>query len=145
MRRTIIGWTLLAIIVVAAWAIYWIAHLAELAPVSSVRGTVSEPTAHPDVPVTGNIANDRLANLPSTEQAVILGKDVGDGCDGVFAFAMGFGRHDADKGDAYWSVKCGDGKSYAVALHPGQIGGVSVLGCDAMQAAGMTCFKRLPP
>ena len=66
------------------------------------------------------------------------------GCDGVFAFGMGLGRHDADKGDAYWSVHCGDGKSYAVALHPGQIGGASVLGCDAMRSAGMDCFKRLP-
>jgi len=145
MRRTIIGWALLAIIVVAAWAIVWIAHLAALAPVSPVRNAVNEPTAHPDVPVTGNIANDRLANLPSTEQAVLLGRDIGQGCDGVFAFAMGFGRHDADKGDAYWSVKCADGKSYAVALHPDKAGGVSVLGCDAMQTAGMECFKRLPP
>jgi len=143
-RRTIIGWVLLAIVAVAAGAIVWIAHLAALAPVSPVRNAVNEPLAHPDVPTTGNLANDRLARLPSTEQAVVLGKDVGQGCAGVLAFAMGFGKHDADRGDAYWSVRCADGKSYAVALHPGPAGGASVLGCDAMRSAGMECFKRLP-
>jgi hypothetical protein len=145
MRRTIIGWALLAIIAAAVGLIVWIVHLAALAPVSPVRNAVSEPAPHPDLPTSGNIANDRLANLPSTEQAVLLGKDVGAGCEGVLAFPMGFGRHDADKGDAYWSVRCADGKSYAVALHPDKAGGVSVLGCDAMQSAGMECFKRLPP
>jgi hypothetical protein len=75
----------------------------------------------------------------------VLGKVIGHGCTGVVAFPMGIGRHDADRGDAYWSVRCADGKSYAVALHPDQAGSVSVLGCDAMQSAGMECFKRLPP
>ncbi len=143
-RRTIIGWSLLAIILVVIAAGYWIAHVAALAPVSPVRNPVNVPLARPDLPVTGNIANDRLASLPSTEQALLLGRDVGPGCDGVVAFGMGLGRHDADKGDAYWSVRCADGREYAVALHPGPAGGASVLGCDAMRSAGMECFKRLP-
>ncbi len=144
-RRTIIGWVLLAIILTAVAAVLWIAHLAALAPVTPVRNAVNEPPPHTDTLATGNAAYDRLARLPSTEQALLLGQDVGQGCVGVVAFAMGFGRHDADKGDAYWSVRCADGKSYAVALHPGAAGGVSVLGCDAMRSAGMECFKRLPP
>jgi hypothetical protein len=143
-RRIIIGWSLLAIIVVVVGAGFWIAHLAALAPVSPVRNPVNEPLPRPDLPVTGNIANDRLANLPSTEQALLLGRDVAQGCDGTVAFAMGLGHHDADKGDAYWSVRCADGREYAVALHPGAAGGASVLGCDAMRSAGMECFKRLP-
>lgn len=145
MRRTIIGWALLAIVVAAGWSILWIVHVAALAPVSPVRHPVSEPTARSDARSSGNTANDRLANLPSTEQALLLGKDIGRGCEGVVAFAMGFGRHDADKGDAFWSVKCADGKSYALALHPDTAGGVSVFDCDAMRAAGMDCFKRLSP
>lgn len=144
LRRTVIGWVLLAIIVSTAGAILWIAHLAALAPVSPVRDAVTQPALRPDLPITGNIANDRLETLPSTEQARLLGRDVGQGCDGVFAFAMGLGHHDADKGDAYWSVRCADGRTYAVALHPGAAGGASVLGCDAMRTAGMECFKRLP-
>lgn len=144
-RRTVIGWALLAIILTAAAAVLWIARLAALAPVTPVRNVVNQLPPHPDPLVTGNAAFDRLVRLPSTEQARLLGRDVGQGCDGVVAFAMGFGRHDADMGDAYWSVRCANGKSYAVALHPGAAGGVSVLGCDAMRSAGMECFKRLPP
>ena len=143
-RRTIIGWGLLAFVLVATAAIVWVVHVADVAPVSPVRNAVNEPVARPDVPGSGNLANDHLAALPSTEQAVVLGKDVGQGCSGVLAYAMGFGKHDADKGDAYWSVRCADGKDYAVALHPGDNGGVSVIGCDAMRSAGMECFKKIP-
>ncbi len=149
MRRTLIGVTLLAILAVIAIAAVWITHVAEVAPVTAVppvRGIVSlEPPPRPDATRSDNPANARLADLTSTEQAVVLGKLIGHGCTGVVAFPMGIGRHDADRGDAYWSVRCADGKSYAVALHPDQAGSVSVLGCDAMQSAGMECFKRLPP
>jgi hypothetical protein len=145
MRRTIIGWGLLAIILSAIAAIAWVVHVAAVAPVSPVLDPVAQPTPRPDLRRSGNVASDRLALLPSTEQARILGRDVGQGCDGAVAFPMGFGRHDADKGDAYWSVRCADGRSYAVALHPGETAGVSVLGCDAMRSAGMECFKRLSP
>ena len=148
MRRTLIGVTLFALLATVAIAAVWITHVAEVAPVTSVppvRGIVSLEPPRPDVPRAANPANEKLADLPSTEQAVVLGKVIGLGCTGVVAFPMGIGRHDADRGDAYWSVRCADGKSYAVALHPDQAGSVSVLGCDAMQSAGMECFKRLPP
>jgi hypothetical protein len=145
MRRTLIGWGLLAVVLLAGGAIAWVIHVAAVAPVSPVLDPVVQPAARPDLPMSGNVASNRLVLLPSTEQARILGRDVGQGCDGIVAFAMGFGRHDADKGDAYWSVRCADGRSYAVALHPGETGGVSVLGCDAMRSAGMECFKRLAP
>jgi hypothetical protein len=148
MRRTLIGVTLLALVTAIAVVAVWITHVAEVAPVTAVppvRGIVSLEPPRPDVPRADNPANARLADLPSTEQAVVLGKVIGHGCTGVVAFPMGIGRHDADRGDAYWSVRCADGKSYAVALHPDQAGSVSVLGCDAMQSAGMACFKHLPP
>jgi hypothetical protein len=144
MRRTIIGWALLAIILAAIGSGLWIARLAEQAPVSPVLNSVTLPPPRPDVPTSGNLANDRLSNLPSTEQAILLGRDVGQGCNGVLAFSMGMGRHDADKGDGYWSVRCADGRNFAVTLHPGT-GGVSVLSCDAMRSAGMECFKRIAP
>ncbi|HZB91866.1 MAG TPA: hypothetical protein VE397_10520 [Stellaceae bacterium] len=144
MRRTIIGAALLAILVVAVIAGVWIAHVAAVAPVTPVHDIVVPPPPRPENLDSGNPANDRLANLTSTEQATVLGKKIGHGCTGIAAFPMGIGRHDADRGDAYWSVRCADGESYAVALHPDKAGSVSVLGCDAMHSAGMDCFKRLP-
>jgi hypothetical protein len=145
MRRRLIGGALLAILVALTLTIAWVAHLAALAPVTPVRDSVVVAPPLTDALGSTNPANARLANLPSTEQAIVLGKDIGAGCDGVMAYPMGIGRHDADRGDAYWSVRCADGKSYAVALHPDKAGSVSVLSCDAMEAAGMACFKHLPP
>jgi hypothetical protein len=145
MRRLIIGWVLLAAIVIAVGAAVWIARLAEIAPVSPVPATVALQPPRPDVPNSVNPANDRLANLPSTEQAVALGKMIGRGCDGVIAYPMGIGRRKANRGDAYWSVRCTDGNNYAVVLHPDKAGTVSVLGCDVLKDAGIECFKRLPP
>lgn len=145
MRRLIIGWVLLAVIAAVVVAAVWIVRVAELAPVSRVPATVALQPPRPDVPRTGNPANARLANLTSTEQAVELGKMIGHGCAGVIAYPMGIGRRDADRGDAYWSVRCADGQDYAVVLHPDKAGSVSVQSCDALKAAGMQCFKRLPP
>ena len=144
-RRSIIGWTLLGIVLAAAGSVFSVVRLAHQAPTSPVRNPYNDPTARPDMRASGNLANDRLMGLPSLEQALLLGKAVGQGCAGVLAYPMGIGRRDADKGDAYWSVRCADGNSYAVALHPDKAGGASVLGCDAMLRAGMECFKRLPP
>ncbi len=144
MRRIVIGWVLAAILVAVVVAAVWVARLAELAPVTRVPDTVALQPPRSDVTSSGNPANDRLADLPSTEQAVVLGKMIGRGCAGVIAYPMGIGRRDADRGDAYWSVRCADGQNYAVVLHPDKAGTVSVLGCDAVKAAGIECFKRLP-
>lgn len=144
MRRVIIGWALTVILTGLTLFGLWLWRLASLAPTSPVAATVAESVQHPDVPGTGNAANDRIAAMPSTEQALLLGRMVGPGCEGVMAFEMGIGRRDADKGDAYWSVRCADGKSYAVAFRPDKAGNAHVLPCQVMQAAGMDCFKKLP-
>jgi len=145
MRRLIIGWVLLASIVIAVGAAVWIARLAEIAPVSPVPATVALQPPLTDVPNSANPANERLANLTSSEQAVELGKLIGRGCTGIIAYPMGIGRGEANRGNAYWSVRCADGNNYAVVLHPDKAGTVSVLGCDALRDAGIECFKRLPP
>lgn len=143
-RRKIIGGALLAILIVLVLAGAWIAHVAAVAPVTPVRNTIALAPPRPDLPRTDNPANDKLADLPSTEQALLLGKKIGQGCVGTLAYPMGIGHRDADRGDAYWSVKCADGKAYAVTLHPDKEGSASVLGCDAMASAGMACFQHLP-
>ncbi|HWI28354.1 MAG TPA: hypothetical protein VN668_15380 [Stellaceae bacterium] len=145
MRRKIIGGVLLVILAAAIVAVIWIVHAASVAPVTRVAGIVAVAPPRTDAPNIPNPANERIANLTSTEQAAVLGKAIGRGCTGVAAFPMGIGSHDADRGDAYWSVKCADGKSYAVTLHPDKAGTVGVLDCDAVHAAGITCFKHLPP
>ena len=68
---------------------------------------------------------------------------MGADCAGELSFAMGEGTRAADKGDFYWSLKCADGRSYAVALHPGAAPSASVFGCDVIKSAGMTCFRRI--
>jgi hypothetical protein len=144
MRRKIIGTALIAIPVILVLAVLWVVHVASVAPVTHVAAVIPETPARPVQPAYDNPANRQLADLTSTEQAAVLGKKIGHGCDGIVAFPMGFGSHDADRGDAYWSVRCADGASYAVVLHPDKAGTASVLSCDAMRQAGRECFKPLP-
>jgi hypothetical protein len=143
-RRAIIGWILTAIVTGFTLFGLWVWQLSIRAPTSPVASQFREASPRPDMPNTGNDVQDRIAALPTPEQAMLLGKMVGPSCIGIRAFAMGLGKHDADKGDAYWSVQCADGKSYAVAFHPDKAASSGVLSCEAMQAAGMECFKRLP-
>jgi hypothetical protein len=142
-RRAAIGWAVVLFVLAIPVAIFAITHLAAVAPTSAVRGKPGEPTLRPDAPATSAAWRDRFAQLPSPEQAVVLGRMVGADCAGELAFAMGEGTRAADKGDQYWSVKCGDGRSYAVALHPGPAANASVFGCDVIKSAGMTCFRRI--
>jgi hypothetical protein len=143
-RRAAILWALAIFLLAIPVFIFFVAHLAAVAPTSPVRGKPEAGLTRPDAPVTaGGGFRERLAQLPSTEQAVLLGKLVGTDCAGELAFAMGEGTRAADKGDFYWSLKCADGRSYAVALHPGPIANASVFGCDVIKSAGMTCFRRI--
>ena len=144
LRRAAIAWAVGLIVVGIPVALLAIAHLAEVAPTSAVRGKPEQAPARPDAPnAGGGGVRERLAQLPSTEQAVLLGKLVGADCAGELAFAMGEGIRASDKGDFYWSVKCADGRSYAVALHPGATANASVFGCDVIKSAGMVCFRRI--
>ncbi len=63
---------------------------------------------------SGNPTHDRLLALPAAEQAKALARNVGRGCIGTSAFVMGLVNTDKWKSLAYWSVKCKDGKSYAI-------------------------------
>jgi hypothetical protein len=144
MRRVMIGWGIAAVLMAVLIAVGWVWSLAQQAPTSPVRSHIVPEPPRPEIPTSGNSANDHLASLPSTEQALLLGRAVGPNCKGVLAFPMGFGKRDADRGDAYWSVRCAEGGSYAVAVHPDKTGSTTVFGCDAAKAAGMECFKRLP-
>jgi len=88
---------------------------------------------------TGNVAQDLLVTYTAREQALFLGKAVGEGCIGTRAFFMGM---DPEK-DAMWSVGCTNGQSYSVEIHPDPNGTTQVLECSVLKAlAGTSCFTK---
>jgi hypothetical protein len=88
---------------------------------------------------SGNAVNDRLLALPAAQQAAAIGKNVGQGCVGVSAFPMGVANTDKWKGIAYWSVRCKDGRSFAIQISPN--GQLFVVDCRVLKANGKECFK----
>jgi len=104
-------------------------------PFEPVAPEVGKPTRH-----TGNVAHDRLVAYSVGEQALFLGKTAGEGCVGTDAFFMGMDREK----DAFWSVRCANGESYSVEIHPDSTGSTQVLECSILKAvAGTDCFTKL--
>ena len=89
---------------------------------------------------SGNTVNDRLLALPPAEQAKTLGQNVAQGCIGTAAFPMGVVSTDKWKSLAYWSVRCKDGRSFALQISPDAH--VSVIDCKTLQANGKECIKK---
>jgi hypothetical protein len=90
---------------------------------------------------TGNPTNDRLLAMPEAQQAQALGDSLRRGCVGVAAFPMGVTASGRAKGNAYWSVRCKNGKSYAVQI-PARGKGAVVVDCETLQGTGRECFKK---
>jgi hypothetical protein len=89
---------------------------------------------------SGNPINDRLLSLSPAEQAKTIGKNVGQGCVGAAAFAMGVATAGKAKGLAYWSVRCKDGRSFAIQIAPNAE--TFVVDCRVLQANGKECFRK---
>jgi hypothetical protein len=89
---------------------------------------------------SGNPTHDLLLTLPPAEQAKSLAKGIGQGCVGTSAFPMGVTTTGKAKGLAYWSVRCKDGRSFAIQIAP-DAQAVAV-DCRALQASGKECFKK---
>jgi hypothetical protein len=89
---------------------------------------------------SGNPTNDRLLTLPAAQQAKTLAKGVGQGCVGTSAFPMGVTATGKAKGLAYWSVRCKDGRSFAIQIAPDAQ--AVVVDCRALQGSGKECFKK---
>ena len=90
--------------------------------------------------VSGNPVNDRLLSMPPAQQAKTLAKNVGRGCVGTSAFPMGVITTDKWKSLAYWSVRCKDGRSFALQIAPNAE--AFVIDCRVLQANGKDCFKK---
>ncbi len=91
---------------------------------------------------SGNPRNDRLLAMPPGQQAVALANSLKRGCAGVAAFPMGVTTSGRAKGYAYWSVRCKNGKSYAVQIPPNSKSPAVVVDCQALQGTGRECFKK---
>jgi hypothetical protein len=90
--------------------------------------------------VPGNPVNDRLLAMPPARQAKTLAKNVGHGCVGTSAFAMGIVDTAKWKSLAYWSVQCKDGRSFAIQIAPNAE--AFAIDCRVLQANGKECFKK---
>jgi hypothetical protein len=89
---------------------------------------------------SGNPAHDRLLALPPDQQAKTLAQAIGRGCVGKSAFPMGVTSTGKAKGLAYWSVRCKDGRSFAVQIAPDAQ--AIAADCRALEASGKECFKK---
>ena len=89
-----------------------------------------------------NHANDELEALPPNEQAARLAHAIGHWCIGTEAFQMGLERQGRARGNAYWSLRCADGTSWAVQVDPRA--GVTAIDCASFDesALGKACFKK---
>lgn len=127
-------------------------------PVQQTTSESSVPAATTTAPSNDivNPANDWLLSQSSSGQADMLGKVVGDGCKGKTPFYQGNMKSGASdstdtgpklptlpgtENDAFWSIRCYDGRSYEVEVHPDGSG--KIMECSLLKAmrAGQ-CFQR---
>ena len=97
------------------------------------RGTAAI-AADPSNPI-----HERLLEAPPDQQAEVLTKGI-KGCAGSSAFPMGVTTSGKAKGYAYWSVRCKDGRSYAVQIAPDAK--MTAVDCKALEGSGKECFKK---
>ena len=91
---------------------------------------------------SGNPRNDKLLAVPESDRGEVLGKILGHGCVGVDAFPMGVMRTGRAKGAAYWSVRCQNGKSYAIEFPPNPKIRAPFVECQQLEGTGHECFKK---
>jgi len=102
--------------------------------------STSTSAANTAVQSTGNVTHDRLLGLGASAQALLLGQIVGEGCIGEYPFYMGMDK----EANAYWSVRCTDGKSYQVQIQPNATGSTRVMDCALLKAVTkLSCFVKL--
>jgi hypothetical protein len=90
---------------------------------------------------SGNPINDSLLAMSPDQQAKMLSRGIKD-CVGTEAFPMGIVSTAKFKSLAYWSVRCKDGRSFAVQLAPDPKATPQVADCRALQGSGKECFKK---
>jgi hypothetical protein len=88
---------------------------------------------------SGNSANDSLLAMSPEQQAQMLTKGI-KGCAGESPFPMGVTKTGKAKGYAYWSVRCKDGRSFAIQITPKSQ--ATAAECKQLEGSGKECFKK---
>jgi hypothetical protein len=89
-----------------------------------------------------NPANEELLRLPPPERAEKLARAVSRWCIGTETFLMGVVGAGPGRGNAYWSLRCADGTTWAIQINPDA--GITAIGCEefAVAAPGKECCKN---
>jgi hypothetical protein len=89
-----------------------------------------------------NEYSERLAHMKPAERAAELAQIVGFWCVGTETFRMGVADAGPEAGNAYWSVACLDGTSYAIQIDP--LGRPVTIPCNVLAdtGKGKECFKK---
>jgi hypothetical protein len=90
---------------------------------------------------SGNRANDSLLAMSPDQQAKTLTQGI-KGCVGESPFQMGVTTSGKAKGYAYWSVRCKDGRSFAIQITPDAKARATSVDCRALEGSGKECFKK---
>ncbi|HLY44199.1 MAG TPA: hypothetical protein VKQ73_01365 [Stellaceae bacterium] len=118
-----------------------LAHCAALGMAALlIAGSVAAATRHPARSL--NPANDRLVRMAPAARAAELAQAVGHWCIGTETFLMGVSDSGRGAGNAYWSLRCADGSTWAIQIDP--LAEVTAIDCDTFnaQGAGKECFKK---
>jgi hypothetical protein len=108
--------------------------------VTAGSAAAAQRTARPATPA--NPANEKLEKLDPAERAAVLARAAPNWCIGTETFLMGLETAGAARGNAYWSLRCVDGSTWALQVDP--LTGITVIDCDTFKAAGdgKECFKK---
>jgi hypothetical protein len=111
----------------------WGAAIALAAGLASVAAGAAPPR---------NDFNTAIEKMAPADRAAHLADIVGIQCVGTQAFLMGVAASGAEEGNAYWSVACLDGSSYAIQLDP--LGRAVTVPCSVLadSGKGRECFKK---
>jgi hypothetical protein len=89
-----------------------------------------------------NSTSELLERLKPEERDARLAQMVGFFCVGTQSFLMGVADSGPETGNAYWSIACLNGNSFAVQLDP--LGRVVTVPCSVLAdtGKGKECFKK---
>lgn len=111
----------------------WAAAVAAVA--AGIAGAAAVAAPHNDF-------SAQLERMRPPERAARLAQLVGFWCVGTETFLMGVADQGPEAGNAYWSVACLDGSSYAVQIDP--LGHPVSIPCSVLadSGKGKECFKK---
>jgi hypothetical protein len=102
---------------------------------AGIAGAAAAAAPHNDV-------SESIERMKPGERAAHLAQIVGFWCIGTETFLMGVADQGPEAGNAYWSVACLNGASYAIQIDP--LGRPVTIPCNVLAdtGKGKECFKK---